>query len=91
MNFSIELPEDIQTALAPDWHELSRHVREALAAEGYRRGRLSLAQVRRLLGLPTRWDAQLFLGQAGVAVFDFDPAELDREQDLQTYAASRRV
>lgn len=89
MPLSIEVPEDIQAALQARWGDLSGHIRESLAIEGYRQGLLSLAQVRRLLGLATRWDAQQFLGKSGVAVFDFDPSELDREASLQQDAASR--
>lgn len=89
MPLSIEVPEDVQVALQSRWGDLSAHVRESLAIEGYRQGLLSLAQVRRLLGLSTRWEAQLFLGRNGVAVFDLDPAELDREATLQEDAASR--
>lgn len=89
MPLSIEVPEDVQAALQSRWGDLSAHVRESLAIEGYRQGLLSLGQVRRLLGLSTRWEAQLFLGRNGVAVFDLDPSELDREAALQEDAASR--
>ena len=55
-----------------------------------RQGLFSLAQVRRLLGLATRWEAQQFLGAHDVPVFDFDPAELDREAALQESADANR-
>jgi len=82
-SLSIEVPDDIQSALQADWGDLSHRLREDLAVEGYRQGLLTLAQVRRLLQLRGRWEAQQFLGQRGVAVFDFDPSELDREATLQ--------
>jgi len=66
-------------------------LRENLAIDGYQQGLLSLTQVRRLLGFATRWDAQEFLGSRGIAVFDFDPAELDREAAIQEAADSRRL
>lgn len=91
VSLSIEVPDDIRNALEAQWGDLSRHLRENLALDGYRQGVLSLAQVRRLLGFSTRWDAQQFLGQRGVAVFDFDPSELDREAALQEAAASHRL
>jgi predicted HTH domain antitoxin len=87
MPLSVDMPEDIQTALETKWGDLSQHVRETLAVEGYRQGLLSLSQVRRLLGLSTRWEAQEFIGRRGVPVFDFDPSELDREAALQSEAA----
>jgi predicted HTH domain antitoxin len=86
---SIEVPDDIRSVLETQWGDLSRHLREELAMDGYRQGLLSLSQVRRLLGLATRWEAQEFLGRRGVPVFDFDPSELDREAALQD-AASRK-
>lgn len=67
---------------------MSAHLKENLAVEGYQQGLLSLAQVRRLLGFQIRWNAQLFLGRRGVAVFDFEPSDLDREAALQQVAAS---
>jgi hypothetical protein len=82
MALSIELPDDVRSALESRWGDLSVHLRENLATEGYRQGLLSLTQVRRLLGFRTRWDAQLFLGRNGIAVFDFEPSELDREAEL---------
>ena len=82
MPLSVEVPDDVRNILEGRWGDLSRHVRENMALEGYRQGLLTLAQVRRLLDLATRWEAQEFLGQHGIAVFDFDPAELDREAAL---------
>ena len=89
MRLSIEVPEDIQAVLESRWGDLPAHVQETLAVEGYREGILSLAQVRRLLRLESRWDAQLFLGQRGVAVFDYELSELDREASLQRNAMNK--
>lgn len=61
VSLSIEVPDDIRNALEAQWGDLSRHLRENLALDGYRQGVLRLAQVRRLLGFSTRWDAQQFL------------------------------
>ena len=86
---SIEVPDDVRTVLESRWADLPAHLRENHAVEGYEQGLLSLAQERRLLGLQTRWDAQQFLGRRGIAVFDFEPSELDREANLQRNAASK--
>jgi predicted HTH domain antitoxin len=91
MPLSIDIPDDVRTTLESSWGDLSGRLRETLALDGYRQGLLSLAQVRRLLGLATRWDAQQFLGSRGVAVFDLDTSELDREAALQEVAASHRL
>ena len=87
----IELPEDVRNALEGRWGDLSRHLRENMALDGYRQGLLNLAQVRRLLAFASRWEAQEFLGSHGVTVFDFDPSDLDREAALHEAADPRKV
>jgi hypothetical protein len=87
---SIDMPDDVRSALEGRWGNLSRRLTGNLALHGYRQGLLSLAQVRRLLGLATRWEAQQFLGSHGIPVFGFDPAELDREAALQELADANR-
>jgi hypothetical protein len=68
--------------------EVPDDVRNAL--EG-RWGLLNLAQVRRLLEFATRWEAQEFLSRHSIAVFDFDPSELDREAALHEAADPREL
>ena len=89
MALSIDMPEDVRSALEGRWGNLSRRLTENLALDGYRQGLLSVAQVR-LLGLSRRWEAQQFLGSHGIPVFDFDPAELDREAALHELADAHR-
>ena len=91
MPLSIDVPDDVRNAMEGRWGDLSRRLTENLALDGYQQGVLSLAQVRRLLGFATRWEAQEFLGSRGIPVFDFDPSELDRESALQASAHSRRL
>jgi len=62
---TVSLPEDIASHLAAG-HDLSRITLEALALEGYREGRLSTGQVRRLLGYATRLQVHAFLKTHGV-------------------------
>jgi predicted HTH domain antitoxin len=91
MPLSIDMPDDLRSALEGRWGDLSRRNTESLALDGYRQGLLSVTQVRRLLGLATRWEAQEFLGSRGIPVFGFDPAELDREAALQESAHARSL
>jgi predicted HTH domain antitoxin len=90
MSLQVEVPEDIELALRPQWTTLSRHLVEQLAADGFEQGLLSLAQVGRMLGLKSRWEAQTFLGERGIAVFDLPVQELDREADLHKKLATLR-
>jgi predicted HTH domain antitoxin len=89
MSLTIPVPDDVQASLEGEWGDLARHLQESLAVDGYSKGVLGLAQVRRLLGMATRLEAQEFLGRRGVAVFDFDPSELDREAALLKTVAAR--
>jgi hypothetical protein len=43
MPLSIDVPQDVRTALESRWGDQSSHLRENLAVEGYRQGLLSLA------------------------------------------------
>jgi predicted HTH domain antitoxin len=68
MQVTLNLPDDISSALAELGQDVSRYALEAIAVEGYRRGLLSEAQVRRLLGLETRFDVHAVLKAHNVAL-----------------------
>lgn len=81
---AIELPEDIATRLGEPG-DLSRVALEALAAQGYRSGKLTHAEVQKMLGFTSRGETDSFLKQAGAYL---DYTEADLEQDL---AVSRQI
>ncbi len=81
---AIELPEEIASRLGEPG-DLSRVALEALAAQGYRSGKLTHAEVQKMLGLTSRWETDSFLKQAGAYL---DYTEADLEQDL---AISRQI
>jgi hypothetical protein len=81
---AIELPEDIASRLAGEG-ELSNVALRALAAQAYRDGQLTHAEVQRMLGFKSRWETDEFLKQAGASL---DYTEADLDHDL---AASRRI
>jgi hypothetical protein len=60
MNVAIELPKEIASSLAGPGEDLSRIALEALAAQGYRDGKLSHSEVQRLLGFNSRWETDGF-------------------------------
>jgi predicted HTH domain antitoxin len=66
MQVTVNLPEDIARELAASGRDLSRTALESLALEGYRSGRLSESQVRRLLDFGTRYQVHGFLKEHGV-------------------------
>jgi len=61
MQVTLNLPEDLALLLANDPPELTRTALEALALEGIRAGKLSVAQARRLLGISSRYEMDGFL------------------------------
>jgi Uncharacterised protein family (UPF0175). len=81
MNVAIELPKEIAEILAGPHDDLARVALEALAAQGYRDGKLTHAEVQQMLGFNSRWDTDAFLKQAG-AYLDYTEADLER--DLKT-------
>jgi len=68
MQVTIDLPDDISEALQGQWPDLPQHALEALAVEGYRTGALTESQVRRLLGLDSRFEVHAILKDHGVAL-----------------------
>lgn len=81
MHVQLELPEDIARALIADGQDLKRATEQSIALEGYRSGRLSEEQVRRLLGLASRLEVHAFL-KAHKVYLNYTDQDLD--QDLET-------
>ena len=60
MNLTVEIPDEIGGSLGSGG-DLSRRVLEGFAIEEYKSQRISKAQLRRLLGLETRYEVDGFL------------------------------
>ncbi|MGB7758711.1 MAG: UPF0175 family protein [Bryobacteraceae bacterium] len=78
MNVAIEIPDDIGRVLAGQAGDLSRAVLEAVAAEAYRSGTITPAQVQQMLGLGSRWETESFLRRAE-AYHDYTMDDLERD------------
>lgn len=61
MEIELEIPDDIVQQLNTGWEDLPRKTLEALAAEGYRFGLITSAQVQRMLDHKSRWETEEFL------------------------------
>ncbi|MBN8729860.1 MAG: UPF0175 family protein [Acidobacteria bacterium] len=81
MQVILELPEDILTALANRQISPDRTALEGLAAEGYRTGVLTEAQLLRLLGLPSRAQVHEWLKTREIP---YRYSAADFEGDLET-------
>jgi predicted HTH domain antitoxin len=82
MQVTLDLPDDISKALEGQWPDLTRQTLEALAVEGYRTGALTESQVRRLLGLESRFDVHAILKEHRVPL---RYTESDLEDDLKAH------
>lgn len=80
MTLTLQLDDAQARLLTESFPDLSRAALEALAIEGYRTGRLSSSQVRRLLGFDTRMQVHEFLKLRGVPLnYTEDDLEEDRK------------
>ena len=61
MEVTLELPEDFALLLGEGSAGLSRLALEALALEGLRTDKITVAQARRLLGIASRYEMDGFL------------------------------
>ncbi len=80
MEVTINLPEDVAKVFLNNGENLEREVLEATAIKGYREGKLSHAQVGRMLNF-SRFETDDFLKAHDVAL---NYSIEDLEQDRQT-------
>jgi len=78
MHVSLEIPDDLGLRLASNGEDLSRRALEGFALEEYKAGRVSKADLRRLLGIETRYDLDGFLKAHGVWI-DYTIDDLRRD------------
>ena len=80
MRVTIQLPDDISAVLEEQWDDVPRRSLEAIAVEAYRTGALTESQVRRLLGLESRFQVHAVLKEHHVPL-QYSAADL--EDDLR--------
>jgi hypothetical protein len=78
MTVTVEIPDSVASAFAPEDGDLCRAVLEAMALEGYRSRRLGESAVRRLLGFGTRMEVHGFLKEHGVHL-NYSMADLEHD------------
>ena len=83
MNVIVRIPDDIAGRLSASGGDLSRRALEALGLEEYKSGHITKAELRRLLGIGTRYELDGFLKAHQVWV-DYTVEDFRRElQDLK--------
>lgn len=76
---TLELAAELSAFLSGSGPDLSRAALEAIALEAYRERKLSIAQLRRLLGYHTRMQVHAFLKDHGVYLH-YDLADLEHDR-----------
>jgi len=80
MNVVLPIPDDLAARLSANQGDLPRRALEALGLEEFRAGRLTLPELRRLLGFATRVELDGFLKSHG----EYEDVTLeDLDQDLR--------
>jgi len=86
MQITVEIPDRLAQQLDQSAESLSQHLLEVIVADAYHSGKISTAEVRQLLQLPSRLETHAFLQRMGVYL-NYDTTDL--AQDLQTLQALR--
>ena len=78
MEVTINIPEDVAKVFLADGGDIEREILEATALEGYREGKLSRAQVGRMLDL-NRFETEDFL-KAHHALLHYSMEDLEQDR-----------
>lgn len=66
MQVTVDIPDQFLPFLVPEGTEASRKLLEDTVAEAYRQRRLTMEQVRQILGFATRMEVDPFLQRYGI-------------------------
>ena len=66
MEITVTIPDELAGQIVPEGLDPSRQALEDMAVEAYRAHRLTGAQLRRVLGIPSRYELDAFLKKRGV-------------------------
>jgi len=78
MNVILPIPDDLAASLSADGSDLARRALESFGLAEYRAGRLTLPQLRRLLGFETLYELDGFLKAHG-EYLDYTIEDFERE------------
>jgi hypothetical protein len=85
MQITVEIPDEFAAQLVPEGSDPARLVLENSVAEAYRSRRLTMEQVRQILGFATRMEVDPFLQK--YEIYDYTVEDL--EKDIAAYERSR--
>lgn len=80
MQLTVHIPDDLANRLGMTSCDLSRRALEGFALEEYRSGHITQAELRRMLGFPTREILDGFLKNHGIFLsYSLDDLEQERQ------------
>lgn len=88
MTITIDIPDELASALTASGQDLRRAVLEAIALDGYRNDRLTEADIRQLLGFETRMEVHGFLKEHG-AFLPYTVKDLEHDREVALRVAER--
>lgn len=77
MQVTVDIPDQFAADLLPEGTDASRRLLENTVAEAYRERRLTMEQVRQLLGFATRMEVEPFLKRH--EIYDYTVADLEED------------
>src|ERR1051326_1454156 len=86
MDITITIPDEFARQIVPEGLDPARHALEDMAIEAYRGHRLTGSQLRRLLGIPSRYELDAFLKQRGVWL-DYSVEDFRKEGRLEEHTS----
>jgi hypothetical protein len=89
MTITVEIPDEFASRMVPEGQEPARQALEDMAVEAYRAHRLTGAQLRRLLGIPSRYELDGFLKERGVWL-EYTVEDFRREGEMTAPLMARR-
>ncbi len=87
MRIIVTIPDEFVPCLVPEGSDAARLLLEESVAGAYRKRRLTMEQVRQILGFETRMQVDVFLQQHGV--YDYTVEDLDKDLAAFTGLASQ--
>jgi predicted HTH domain antitoxin len=89
MTVTVEIPDEFVRQIISEGREPGRQALEDMAVEAYRSGRLTGAQLRRLLDIPSRYELDGFLKARGVWL-EYTLEDFQREGEITAPLLTRR-
>ena len=89
MEITIKIPDELARRIIPEGLDPARQALEDIAVEAYRAHRLTGAQLRRVLGIPSRYELDAFLKKRGVWL-EYSVEDFRREGEITAQLLSRK-